>query len=39
MISLNSVNQSIDVMVKCGVLLEVRTEFVEYYLDELRTDR
>jgi hypothetical protein len=27
-ISLNSVNKLIDVMVKCGVLFEVRTEFL-----------
>jgi hypothetical protein len=27
-ISLNSVNQLISVMVKCGVLFEVRTEFL-----------
>jgi hypothetical protein len=32
-ISINCVNQLIFVMVKCGVLFEVRTE---YYLDELR---
>jgi hypothetical protein len=28
MISLNSVNQLISVMVKCGVLFEVRAEFL-----------
>jgi hypothetical protein len=27
-ISLNGINQLIDVMVKCGVLFEVRTEFL-----------
>jgi hypothetical protein len=33
-ISLNSVNQLIVLMVKCGVLYEVRTEFLNtYYLD------
>jgi hypothetical protein len=35
-ISLNSISQLIFVMVKYGVLFEVRTEFL-YYLDELRT--
>jgi hypothetical protein len=35
--ALNSVNQLIFLMVKCGVLFEVRTEFLYvYYLDELR---
>jgi hypothetical protein len=36
---LNSVNKLIVVMVKCGVLFEVRTEFLKYYLDELRFQR
>jgi hypothetical protein len=35
-ISLNSINQLIFVMVKCGVLFEVRTGFFKYYLDELQ---
>jgi hypothetical protein len=36
--SLNSVNHLISVMVKCGVLFEVRTG-LKYYLDELRLQR
>jgi hypothetical protein len=36
--SLNSVNQLISVMVKCGVLFEVRTG-LKYYLDELPFQR
>jgi hypothetical protein len=36
--SVNGVNQLIFVMVKRGVLFEVRTE-VKYYLDELRLQR
>jgi hypothetical protein len=35
---LNNINQSIFVMVKRGVLLEVRAE-LEYYLEELRLQR
>jgi hypothetical protein len=31
-ISLNSFNQLIFVMVKCGVLFEVRTEFLSNYI-------
>jgi len=31
-VSLNSVNQLIFVMVKCGVLFEVRTEFLNVIL-------
>jgi hypothetical protein len=38
-ISLNNINQLIFVMVKCGVLFEVRTEFLNYYIDELRIQR
>jgi hypothetical protein len=37
-LNLNSVNQLIFVMVKCGVLFEVRTGFL-CYLDELRLQR
>jgi hypothetical protein len=33
-ISLNSINQLIFVMVKCGVLFEVRTEFSNVRKDE-----
>jgi hypothetical protein len=35
-IYLNSINQLNFVIVKCGVLFEVRTEFLKCYLDELR---
>jgi hypothetical protein len=39
-ISLNSINQLRFVMMKCGVLFEVRTEFLNNtYLDEHRLQR
>jgi hypothetical protein len=36
LISLNSINQLIFVMVKCGVLFEVRTEFLNNILMSFR---
>jgi hypothetical protein len=36
---LRSINQLIFVMVKCGVLFEVRTEFLKSHLDELRLQK
>jgi hypothetical protein len=38
-LNLNSVNQLIFVMVKCGVLFEVRTGFLNNILDKLRLQR